>query len=193
MDYLTEIQFRDLARAGTLPKDAGVRQTFTAAAKETGDRTIEFIVSTGAIDRHGTTINPQGWRLDHYRANPVVTWMHRADLLPVGRARDISVNGDQVRAVLEFIPSELSAFADQVYRLVRGGWLKAASVGFRPIKWKFSDDPQRRGEVDFLETELLEIAVVSVPSNPEALTGRRDTGAVEAELLAQLLELEALR
>jgi hypothetical protein len=54
------------------------------------------------------------------------------------------------------------------------GYLSATSVGFRPIKWDFSSDPERDGGgwmpgIDFDQQELVELSIVAVPSNPEAL------------------------
>jgi hypothetical protein len=45
-------------------------------------------------------------------------------------------------------------------------FLNATSVGFVPLKYAFTDDPQRRYGVDFLEQELLEFSVCQpIPAN----------------------------
>jgi len=61
-----------------------------------------------------------------------------------------------------------------VYRLARGGFIAATSVGFRPLKWEYTRDLDRGAEdwfpgIDFEEQELVELSVVTVPANPEAL------------------------
>jgi hypothetical protein len=47
-------------------------------------------------------------------------------------------------------------------------------VGFRPLEWDFTDDPERGADdwfpgIDFQQQELVELSVVTVPANPEAL------------------------
>jgi hypothetical protein len=71
----------------------------------------------------------------------------------------------QLISRMEFVPAEISPFADTVRQLVEGGWLKATSVGFRPLEWKFNE---QRGGFDFTKQELLEFSIVPVPANPEA-------------------------
>jgi phage head maturation protease len=61
-----------------------------------------------------------------------------------------------------------------VYRLARGGFLAATSVGFRPLKWEYTTDKERGADdwfpgIDFEEQELVEFSIVTVPANPEAL------------------------
>ena len=43
------------------------------------------------------------------------------------------------------------------------------SVGFAPIKFKFTSDPERKFGIDFIEQELLEFSIVPVPANPDAV------------------------
>ncbi len=54
----------------------------------------------------------------------------------------------------------------------------STSVGFAPLKYAFTDDPQRRYGIDFLEQELLEFSIVTIPANPDALLdpGQLDEG-----------------
>jgi phage head maturation protease len=64
-----------------------------------------------------------------------------------------------------------------VAALLSGGFLRSVSVGFRPLEFRFSSDPARQGGIDFTKQELLEISVVPVPANAEALlTGISDSG-----------------
>jgi HK97 family phage prohead protease len=60
----------------------------------------------------------------------------------------------------------------------------ATSVGFNPIKFAFTDDPQRCYGIDFLEQELLEFSCVPVPANADALIEARNAGVDVDQLLA---------
>ena len=66
----------------------------------------------------------------------------------------------------EFATDEQFPFADQVYRLIVGGFLNSVSVWFRPLQHVYN---AARGSVDFLKQELLEISVVPIPANPSAV------------------------
>ena len=61
-----------------------------------------------------------------------------------------------------------SGFAQHIKSLVKERMLSATSVGFRPLKWQFSKDRERGGGIDFIEQELLEFSIVTVPANSEA-------------------------
>jgi HK97 family phage portal protein/HK97 family phage prohead protease len=144
---------------------------------ETDKRALRFTISTGSVDRERDTIAIAGWDLSNFKNNPVVLWGHDASRLPIGRAFDVAVEGGALKASVEFIPADTpegGAFAESVYRLARGGFIAATSVGFRPLKWDYSTDKDRGADdwfpgIDFEEQELVELSIVTVPANPEAL------------------------
>jgi len=131
------------------------------------DLTLQFTISTGAIDRDNDTINPDGWNLENYMKNPVVLFAHDYRSLPVANALATWVENGKLKSRAKFTPQELYPFGYMVYQFYREGFMKATSVGFNPAKWQFSED--RKWGVDFLEQELLEYSCVPVPANPEAL------------------------
>jgi HK97 family phage prohead protease len=97
--------------------------------------------------------------------------------LPIGRAFDVAIEGGALKASVEFIPDDTpegGQFAESVYRLARGGFIAATSAGFRPTKWDYTRDASRGADdwfpgIDFEEQELVELSIVTVPANPEAL------------------------
>lgn len=162
---------------------AGVRKQAFEAVEKLNDRTLRFTISTGAVDRDLDTINVKGWQLDHFAKNPVVLWSHRADELPIGKAVDFGRDERRLFSAVEFLPGGYGAasdLADTIYRMAQDGYLNATSVGFRPIKWDFTEDEERGADgwfpgIDFHEQELVELSLCTVPSNPEALI---DAGAL---------------
>ena len=74
-------------------------------------------------------------------------------------------------SVVEFASPEVYEFADQIYRLITAGYIKAGSVGFVPLEFKFSD--RRQGGIDFKRQELLEFSICPVPANANALIEAR--------------------
>jgi HK97 family phage prohead protease len=171
---------RDARRNKLADPVLGVRKA-DAAPVETiaGDeRLLRFTITTGAVDRDRDRINVAGWNFDNFRKNPVVLWAHDGRQLPVGKAVALDPSADRVSATVKFLPAEgygeAGAFADSVYRMAKDEWLWATSVGFRPMKWDFTDDKDRGADdwwpgIDFHECELVEFSLCTVPSNPEAL------------------------
>lgn len=180
MHLVSATQFKRLNRNRHATGSAvGLRKQLIAPIEQLGgdDRCLRFTISTGIVDREKDTIAVAGWDLSNFLRNPVVLWGHDAASLPIGRAIDVGVEGGALKATVRFIPSdtpERGQFADAVYRLARQGFLGATSVGFQPIKWDYTQDKDRGADdwfpgIDFQEQELIELSVVTVPANPEAL------------------------
>lgn len=170
-------EFRRRVRDGENPSEVALRKYVATTVKEAEgrERVFRVTISTPAVDRDGDTIAVGGWELDDFRKNPVVLWAHQYSIPPVGRDLEVFTVGDQALiGTPEFMPPEVSDFADTVYRMLAGGWLNAFSVGFNPSEWKQSD---RAGfGLDFTRQGLLEYSVVPIPSNPEALMAASASG-----------------
>jgi len=137
-------------------------------------RLIEFIVSTGRVDRENDTISPQGWDLTDYKSNPVVLWVHDHWSPPIGNSRSMYLDGDALKSMCEFTPEDLNPFGYQVYRLYAGGFMHACSAGFQPIEYNY--DESRKYGVNFIKQSMLEYSCVPVPANPDALAVARSKG-----------------
>ena len=37
---------------------------------------LDFVISDGSLDRHGTRINPKGWDLTNFKKNPIALFGH---------------------------------------------------------------------------------------------------------------------
>jgi len=126
---------------------------------------IDFVLSTGTVDRHGEVIDPKGWRLENYVKNPVVLWGHDQSAFPIGRCENVRVESDQLKATVVFAYAE-NPDAAMVFELLAGKFLNAGSVGFMNLKWMFDEENDL---LTLLENELYEFSIVNVPANPEAL------------------------
>lgn len=162
----------------TPPEDLGLWKYHATEIKQVDDeeRTLEFVISDGQVDRDRDVINPKGWNLKDFRKNPVVLWAHDYRSPPIGRAMKVSLEGDQLISRAKFTDVDMNPFGDMIFRMLQGKFLNAVSVGFRPTKYEFVQDPdneERRGGINFDKQELLEFSVVPVPANPRALQ-RRD-------------------
>lgn len=137
------------------------------------DDEVEVVMSTGTRARDGHILVPQGALLDNYRANPVVLFQHDANI-PVARASDIRVSGNDITAKITFAPRGVSAKADEVRGLVKSGVISAVSVGFDPIDGEPIDPRKPYGGKRYTEWELLETSFVSVPADTGAVVTARE-------------------
>jgi HK97 family phage prohead protease len=177
MQLVSAVHWKALHRAKSMVAGLGIAKQMIAPAEIMNDRALRFTISTGTVDREQDRVALAGWDLANYRRNPVVLWGHDAARLPIGRAFDVSIEGAALKASVEFIPNdtpEAGQFAEAVFRLAKGGFIAATSVGFRPIKWEYTRDQARGADdwfpgIDFEEQELVEFSIVTVPANPEAL------------------------
>ncbi|MFO0607276.1 MAG: HK97 family phage prohead protease [Polyangiales bacterium] len=156
---------RDAAKTDVLGFTARVR----AVAKDA--RTIDVVASTDAEDRYGEVVE-QVWQLDAYAANPVVLYAHECDELPIGKAENVRVESGQLLATLRFVSGDVNPKAEQVWQLIQEGVLRAVSVGFIPHTYRWEKQADREVLV-LTDNELVEISVVPVPANPEALARMR--------------------
>jgi HK97 family phage prohead protease len=122
----------------------------------------------------GDTVAVGGWDLSAYKRNPVVLFAHDSSSPPVGRANRVWSDGTRLLGDVEFADKETYDFADTIYRLIKGGFLKSGSVGFLPTEYRFSE--RAAGGIDYRSQELLEFSIVPVPANANALTEARMKG-----------------
>ena len=146
------------------------RAVMIEKAVSDGARRVRFVASDETVDRYGDIIRASGWQLDNFRKNPVLLFGHQSGQLPVGKVDPIAVEGTRLIAHAEFTPEGMSDFADTVWAMVDQGFVQAASVGFLPLATNpiFDADKNLTG-FEFIAQELLELSVVTVPANPNAL------------------------
>ena len=133
---------------------------FTIKDIDEEDRSFTAIASDDSMDRHGENISQDGWDLENFTKNPVVPWGHDYFSPPVGKATEIGVQDGKLMFKPKFATADEYPFADTIFKLYKGGYLRAFSVGFIP--------KEMDGDT-FTRQELLEISAVTVPSNPNAL------------------------
>jgi HK97 family phage prohead protease/HK97 family phage major capsid protein len=129
---------------------------------------LDFVISDGSLDRHGTRIDPKGWDLSNFKKNPIALFAHDSRF-PIGTWSNIRTEGDKLVATLKLAAKGTSDRINEIISLVEQSVLRATSVGFSVIKF----GTPGRDDYDFLEQELYEVSVVSVGSNTNALAKAR--------------------
>lgn len=176
----------------------GITYAASYAAPDSIDkkaRTIECVITTNSKDRQGDIVDPAGIDVKQFLQTPVVQWAHDLSQPPVGRVLSLTVDKNEIRAKVQFAETE---FAKEVFSLYAGGFLRAFSIGFQPLKWKFiiPEMPKQTGKpnataepgpapasnpaeqvyersqfgMHILSAELVELSAVPVPANPDCLT-----------------------
>lgn len=145
-------------------------------ATDEEQRMVEFVASTGAVDTYDTVLPPDKWVLSRYALNGVVGYQHDIYYSDdpdnvIGRG-EAYVEDGELRIRIYFEPAELNKKADKVYRKVLFGSINSVSVGFRataPGHWGRKDDGEDPAVYYYNGQELMEVSVVNVPSNPDAV------------------------
>jgi hypothetical protein len=107
--------------------------------------------------------------------------------VPIGKVPEIGLQGSRLIATAQFRPEGDSEVADDVYNAIQGGFLNAVSVGFLPtatpnVMWADNDPNHEKWPTgfEFVGQELLELSVVPVPANAQALALARSLALSEA-------------
>ncbi len=141
-----------------------LHKTFEIKAAEDG----RMIASTPDVDRDKDRVMPNGAKLENFIKNPVLMYGHnyRDPWALIGKVGDLQIDSSG----LNFVPELREAANDSdPMTVIRALWdqklLRAASIGFNPTKWMENEVGGR----DFVEWELLEISIVPIPANQNAL------------------------
>ena len=150
------------------------------------DNEIIGIGSTEAADRDGEIIKQEGWDMENFNQNPVLLAHHNYHEFPIGKITEIIV--EEGKLMFKAIFSEATQEAREAYQLVKEGILNAFSVGFIPKEY----DPKDRSIIT--KAELLEISMVTVPANPQAIVLAKsfDGNKLAEKLIAEWMKDELL-
>jgi HK97 family phage prohead protease len=134
-----------------------------ANIEKAADGSFIAIASTNAVDRHGEIVDNNGWDLKAFKKNPVILWAHDHNEPAIGVSKKTWVEGTGKKAQLMIQPliHDITDKARAVKALIEMGIIKTLSVGFIP-----TESPDG---TTFTKNELLEVSMVNVPANAEAM------------------------
>ncbi len=121
-----------------------------------------FTASSERTDREGDVISSKGWMLDNFKDGGVLLWGHDQNKLPVGRVLWVKQDDGKLIGKAKF--NGQTQLSKDVEKLVRIGDLTGISVGFRALE----SEKTHEGRM-FTKQELLEVSVVNIPANPDAV------------------------
>ncbi len=149
----------------------------TVKAADGDSRVITGIATTPTPDRVGDIIEPLGVNFK----NPLpLLWQHRSDN-PVGSVSfsKPTKEGISFTARLPKIDEAgpLKDRIDTAWGEIKSGLVRGVSIGFRSLEHSMMDD----GGVRFIETEVLELSLVTIPANADATIQTIKTFDVDAQ------------
>ena len=170
-------------------------------------RTVEFVASDNSVDSYGTVIPVDKWDLTRFSNNGIVGYMHdvygdswtkSADPDDVIGKGEAFVEDEKLIVRITFEPKELNEKADKIFRKLQFGSLHAVSVGFVPTAKGHMGDEQRGEDPKvyyYAGQELLEVSVVNIPSNANALKRsiQEEEASREYEEKAEQHEVDEVR
>lgn len=158
---------------------------------ETAEKEAVFKMSCAITDDDGDMVMPEGCNLSRYKKNAPLLWDHQWSSLPIGVAKEIVVAPDGVYSKNKFGDT---AFANDVWSLVKLGAIRTCSVGFvvKKALVKGTDefvkyvnekslqisDKTRRIITDW---KLYENSLVNIPANEDAIVQAISTKSLKLD------------
>lgn len=115
---------------------------------------------------HGFYLKNRGGDFSRFEENPIMLFAHDLNR-PIGRWENIRIEGDELIAEPVFDSDEPSQI---IKNKIDSGTLKGISVGMyvKSAEWR-NNGVEDTEELFVTEWELLEVSIVSIPSNPKSL------------------------
>lgn len=145
------------------------------------DRTVSVVASTATVDHSNEVLIPDGCLTNKtWDQNPVIFFMHDGDKIPVARGLAIQRNNAGVRVKFRFIdrppthPKNEEWLPDTLWWMFKNKGLNAVSVGFLPVEGRIPTDrdlAKYGPDCEYIHAKwtLLELSVVNIPCNPDAV------------------------
>ena len=129
------------------------------------ERIIRGTATTPTPDRAGDVVEPLGVKFN----NPLPLLWHHDTRAPIGTA----TFGTPTKAGIDFEakiakvdePGIVKDRTDEAWQSVKLGLTPGVSIGFRSLEHSFMKETDG---IRFIETEVLELSLVTIPANAEA-------------------------
>lgn len=152
-----------------------------------GTRTITGIATTPKIDTYGDIVEPMGVQ---YRG-PVNLFLYHDTRLPVGNV----AFGKATKAGIPFTATlpdvkESGTVQDRVneaWHSLKYKLLQAVSIGFKALEYAHIEDSHG---IRFTAWEMLELSLVGVPANPDAMIQTVKSYGVTDDIVRQIRRMD---
>lgn len=159
------------------------------------ERSFLAVGSLETEDRDGDVVKADSFIFDNWIKNPIIPWFHRYGDPPVAQAIEAKTVGKKLVFRPKFATAEDYPFADTVYRLYVGRYLRAFSIGTNPLESepRQAKQPNRPFARTITKQELLEISACTLGIHPDALAEAKKNGLEIPDELSQPSSIERLQ
>lgn len=154
-----------------------------AVAKEGSLYVIRGTATTPTADRYGDVVEPLG---SQFTLPLPLLWQHMSSE-PLGNVTEAKAGADGIPFVAA-IPTDVKSKnlrerIEEAVESVERGLVRAVSIGFRAIPGGYDMDPETYA-FRFREWEWLELSLVTIPANPDAVIDIQTVKAFCAQALS---------
>lgn len=148
------------------------------------------IISSDAIDSYETKFDVYGVNLDRFATNPILLFNHNDySSLPIGKVGNIRQEDNLLLADIKLenvTNGEVSG--KNIYSLLKAGFLNGFSIRFEPLE-AHKEIIEDKEITVFDKWRLLEVSVVNLPANPQAVVTRSQAQLTKDDVKAMFEEL----
>ncbi len=130
---------------------------------------IDFIICDNSVNRYGWRLLVAGIDLGGFLKNPVCCVLHNTYMIPVGKWKNVRVEGEELKGTVEFDRNDEDAV--KLYWKYKDGYMNAVSLNVLPIEETEDADLLLPGQkyATLTKSEMLEISLVTVPGQKNAV------------------------
>ena len=168
------------------------------------DGLVDYVASNETLDSYDEVISAKGWRFTRFAKNAPFVDSHDYDSIKklLGRVESATISGRDLTERVRWAKDvEENALAKLGWKMTLGGFLKAVSVGFFPVRsvrngadgWNAAvtelNIPQEAAAKIrwiYLEQEQIELSACIIGANPDALAKSFAAGCVKDADLASV-------
>jgi len=176
---VAKILDEELSLSNLDQKDLAIKRAFSNIEVKEDGISVGY-ASTRQVDFSGDVVVPEGIDIRAFKINPVICYGHKILEPPIGKAESVRKDKDGLKIKIKFAKEEYD-FANTIYKLVKGGYIRMHSIGYMPIsgfvkgtkefdqlnkelkkKW-----PEYKGDARRILTKIavFEVSIVNLPDN----------------------------
>lgn len=137
--------------------------------QDSDNKPITFVLSDESVNSYGFVVLTEGIDTSAFERNPVMLYMHNRDGNVIGRWENIRKDGKRLLGDAVFDDS--TELAATVKKQVEKGFLRSVSIGIEQIATE-----ELNGVQTIVKSRLIEVSIVDIPSNENAVKLFRHTG-----------------
>ena len=137
--------------------------------KQDTNKPITFVLSDESVNSYGNVVLTEGIDTTAFERNPVMLYMHNRDGNVIGRWENI--RKEDKRLLGDAVFDDSTELAATVKKQVEKGFLRSVSIGIEVITIE-----DLNGVQTIVKSRLIEVSIVDIPSNKNAVKLCRRSG-----------------